>query len=68
MATIYLADEYRRDFERHYAGWQRDRGVNIYAMPPEGRLADGRLAYHMVPDEFLDVLRRARVPFATDKT
>jgi hypothetical protein len=65
MATVYLAEEYRREFSRLFAEWQRSRGSKSFFVPPEGRSTDGKLAYTMVPDEFVQYLRLKRIPFSS---
>jgi hypothetical protein len=65
MATIYLAEDFRREFERLFAEWQRSRGSKTFFVPPAGRSPDGRMAYTMVPDEFVQLLRRKGIPFTT---
>jgi hypothetical protein len=64
MATVYLSEEYRREFGRLLAEWQRNQGSKLFFMPPEGRSPDGKLAYTMVPEEFVQFLRRKGIPFS----
>jgi hypothetical protein len=63
MATVYLEETHRRDFDRLFAEWQRSRGTKFYFVRPVGPGPRGKLAYSMVPDEFVDVLRREKIPF-----
>jgi hypothetical protein len=65
MATVYLTEEYRHEFGRLFAEWQRGRGSKFFFTPPEGRSPDGKLAYTMVPDEFVALLRREKIPFSS---
>ena len=64
MATIYLTQDFRREFERLLAEWQRNSGSKTFFVPPVGRSPDGKLAYTMVPDEFIQLLRRKGIPFS----
>jgi hypothetical protein len=64
MATIHLAEDFRREFERLFAEWQRNSGSKTFFVLPEGRSPDGKVAYTMVPDEFVQLLRRKGIPFS----
>lgn len=68
MAVVILDNEHRRNFENAYSAWQRQLGAQIYTLPPESKLPDGRLFYPRVPDQFLDVLRKENIPFEEEKS
>jgi hypothetical protein len=64
MATVYLSENLRHEFGRLFTEWQRSGGAKFFFMPPQGRAPDNRLAYTMVPDEFVELLRRRKIPFS----
>jgi hypothetical protein len=66
MKILIIGSQYRLDVDRAFSAWRgaiESIGEVDYPMPTVGTAPDGRLLYPDMPEGFLEVLRREKIPF-----